>query len=400
MRGGQQNQAFHALRLAMSDALQDCVLAAEAVTNGISRTVAAGRNVPGLDEMVNTAYEATLAMPNNSPALFRVAKRAATTGPWVLSLEGVYANAIKSLADTSDKLAHVASRKAATDAFFEAFGQKAVGARRSVRYDGDRVRLSAHFIKMYRTAHRGMKDAARDARGPDKMNGKLAAGRLDQICSGAVMRAAKDSWDSIHLCAATLAVLGRIILEDTEESVVDAAGRAAGLITRAMSGDPRSILVDTLLEDVIPKTTYYKSRRRAHDAAVREIHKTCTDIMTDAVGMCVVEALYEIFVAGAYRTADDKAFFRSNYRNALESACSFDPQKDIAGFNQNRPLPTHAVTVWWMGNALRYLVDIDCVAAANSPSNAAAMAFYEASYEAAHESASRASADIMAGRRT
>lgn len=391
---------FHALRLAISDALQDGVLAAEAATTGISEAVAAGRNVPGLDDMAATAYSAILGTSANNPAIFRMARRATTTGPWVLSLEGIYANAIKSLAGTSDKLAHAASRKAATDAFFEAFGQNAVGVTRSVRYGGDRIRPSAHFIKMYRVAHRGMKDAARYARGPDRMSGKLAAGRLDQICSGAVMRAAGESWDSIRLCAATLAILERIILEDAEGSVTDAAGRAANIITQAVSGDPKSIMVDTILGDVIPKITYYKSRKRAHDAAVREIHKFCTDVITDAVGMCVVEALYKTFVAGAYRTAADKTFFRSNCRNALESACAFDPQKDIAGFEQNRSLPAHTVTRWWMGNALRYLVDIDYVAAANLPDNAAVMAFYEASYEAAHESASQESADLKAGGHT
>ena len=389
-RGGQQSQAFHALRLAISDALQDGVRAAEAATAGISRAVAAGRDVPGLDEMADAAYRAISDTPDTDTAIFRMAEKAAAGGPWTTALEGVYAAATKPLVGTSDRLAHAASRKAATDAFFEAFGPDAVGAIRSVRYNGSKSRPSAHFIRMYRTAHHDMKVAAGEARGPDKMNGRLAVDRLDEICSGAIVRAAEESWDSLHICAATLAVLGRIVMEDTEESAADAARRAANAITRAVAGDPRAIIIESVLADVIPRITYYNSRRRAHDAAVREIHKVCTDMLTDAVGMCVVEALYEALVAGAYRTAADKAFFRSNYRDALESACAFDPRKDAAGFEQGVPLPAHSVTRWWMDNALRYLVDADYVAAAGSQENAAVMAYYEAAYEAAFASASKA----------
>ncbi len=389
-RGGQQSRAFHALRLAISDALQDGARAAEAATAGISRAVAAGRDVPGLDEMADAAYRAISGTPDTDPTIFRMAEKAAAGGPWATALEGIYAAATKPLVGTSDRLAHAASRKAATDAFFEAFGPDAVGAVRSVRYNGSKTHPSAHFIRMYRTAHRGMKVAAGEARGPDKMNGRLAVDRLDEICSGAIVRAAEESWDSLHICAATLAVLGHIVMEDTEESVADAARRAANVITRAVAGDPRAVIVESVLADVIPRVAYYNSRRRAHDAAVREIHRICTDMLTDAVGMCVVEAQYEALVAGAYRTAADKAFFRSNYRDALESACAFDPRKDVAGFKKGVSLPAHAVTRWWMDNALRYLVDADYVAAAGSQENAAVMAFYEAAYEAAFASASKA----------
>lgn len=393
-RGGQKNQAYHALRLAISDALQDCVLAAEAATVRISEAVAAGRNVPGLDNMINAAYGAISDRSERDPRILRLAEQAAITGPWTLSLRGVYDDVTESLADTSDRLAQAASRKAATDAFFEAFGQDAVGVARSVRYGGGRIRPSAHFIRMYRTAHQGMKVATEDARGPDKINGKLAVGRLDNICSDAVIRAAEESWDSLKMCAAILAILRRILMKDTDDPISEAAGRAGKVITKAAAGDPRLIIIETVLGDIIPKVTYYNSRRRAYDAAIREIHKICTDILTDAIGMCVLEALYEAFVAAAYRTAADKAFFRSNYRNALESACAFNPRKDVAGFEKDIPLPAHTVTRWWMGNALRYLVDVDYVAAAKSQDNAAVMAFYEASYEAAYESASHVSAGI------
>lgn len=398
-RRDQELRAFHALRLAVSDALQDGVRAAEAATAGISKATAAGRSVPGLDDMANAARHAISNMPGGDPAIFRVARQAAGGGPWTAALESVYADATASLVGTSDNLAHAASRKAATDAFFEAFGRDAVGAARSVRYANGKTRPSAHFIRMYRRAHHDMKVATGEARGPDMANGRLAVDRLDKICAGAIVRAAEESWNSVHTCAAVLAVLGRTIMEDTEESVAEAAGRAADAITRAVAGEPWAIIVGTVLGGMIPKISYYNSRRRAHDAAVREIHKICTDMLTDAVGMCVVEALYEAFVAGAYRTAADKAFFRSNYRNALESACAFDPRKDVAGFKKGVSLPAHAVTRWWMNNALRYLVDADYVAAAGSQDNAAVMAFYEAAYEAAYESASRTSASIRAGGR-
>ena len=389
-RGGQESPAFHALRLTLSDALQDGAIAAEAATAGISKAVAAGRDVPGLDDMADAAYRAISGMPDSHPDIFHTAEQAMASGPWTMALEDIYADATKSLADTPSRLARAASRKAATDAFFGAFGRDAVGVVRSIRYRGDKIRPSAHFVKMYRTAHHDMKVATGEARGPDKLNGKLAVDRLDEICSGAIVRAAEESWGGLYICAATLAVLGHIILKDTEESVADAAGRAADVISKAVAGDPRAVIVETVLGDVIPRTTYYNSRRRAHDAAVREIHKICTDMLTDAVGMCIVEALYEAFVAGAYRTAADKAFFRSNYRGALESACSFDPQKDVAGFEKDGPLPAHMVTRWWMGNALRYLVDADYVSASESQDNAAVMAFYEDAYEAAFASASGA----------
>lgn len=398
-RSVQERQAFHALRLAISDALQDGVRAAETATAGISRATAAGRSVPGLDDMANAARHAISNTPDDDPTIFHVAKQAAAGGLWAAALENVHADVTVSLVGTSDKLAHAASRKAATDAFFEAFGRDAVGAARSVRYANSKTRPSAHFIRMYRRAHHDMKVATKEARGPDMMNGRLAVDRLNKICTGAIARAAEESRNSIHTCAAILAVLGRTIMEDTEESVAEAAGRAADAITRAVAGEPWAIIVGTVLGDMIPKISYYNSRRRAHDAAVREIHKICTDMLTDAVGMCVVEALYEAFVAGAYRTTADKAFFRSNYRNALESACAFDPQKDVAGFKKGVSLPAHAVTRWWMNNALRYLVDADYVAAAGSQDNAAVMAFYEAAYEAAYESASRTSAATGAGGR-
>lgn len=399
MRRVQERQAFHALRLAISDALQDGVREAEAATAGISKATAAGRNVPGLDDMANAARHAVSNTPDGDPAVFHVAKQAAAGGRWAAVLENAYADAAASLVGTSDKMAHAASRKAATDAFFEAFGRDAVGAARSVRYANSKTRPSAHFIRMYRRAHHDMKAATKGARGPDMMNGRLAVGRLDEICAGAIARAAEESRDSVHICAAILAVLGRAVMEDNEESTAEAAGRAADAITRAVAGEPRAIIVGTVLGDMVPKISHYSSRRRAHDAAVREIHKICTDMLTDAVGMCVVEALYEAFMAGAYRTTADKAFFRSNYRNALESACAFNPRKDVAGFKKGVSLPTHTVIRWWMDNALRYLADADCAAAAESQDNTAVMAFYEAAYEAAYESASQASAATRAGGR-
>lgn len=398
-RSDQKRQAFHALRLAISDSLQDGVRAAEAATAGISRATAAGRNVPGLDDMTNAAHHAISNTPYDDPAIFRVAKQAAAGGHWAAALDNAYADATASLAGTPDKLAHAASRKAATDAFFEAFGRDAVGAARSVRYADIKTHPSAHFIRMYRRAHRDMKAATEGARGPDMINGRLAVDRLDKICADAIAQAAEESRDSIHTSAAILAVLGRTIMEDTEESAAEAAGRAADAITRAAAGEPWAIIVETVLGDMIPKISYYNSRRRAHDAAVREIHKICTDMLTDSVGMCVVEALYEAFIAGAYRTTADKAFFRSNYRNALESACAFDPRKDVAGFRKGVSLPAHTVTRWWMDNALRYLVDADYAVAAESQDNTAVMALYEAAYEAAYESASQTSAAIRAGGR-
>lgn len=396
-RGTQNSQAFHALRLTISDTLQDCVLAAEEATDRISKGFLSGRNVPGLDDTVNIAYRAISGTPYSDPTIFLMASQAAATGPWIMSLGDAYLDIIKSLAATSDRLARAASRKAATDVFFEELGQDAVGVERSVRYGGDRIHPSAHFIRIYRTAHQGMKVATEDAGGPDKTNRGLAAGRLDDICSGATLRGNKASWDGIHVCIVILVIMRRIIMEDTEESITDATNRAAKVITGAVAGTPESTMIETILGDMIPNVTYYNSRRRAYDAAVREIHKICTDMITDAVGMCVFEALYEVFVAGAYRTAADKTFFRSNYRDALESACVFDPQKDIAGFEQGVPLPAHTTTKWWMNNALRYLADTDYVAVAKSQDNTDVMAFYETAYEAAYESASQASAALRTG---
>lgn len=397
-RSGRQNQAFHLLRLTISDAFQDSIFAAEVATDAISKAAAAGRNVPGVDELVNTAYGVISNTPDSDPDIYHLARQAAINGPWIMPLMDYFEDITKSLADTSDRLARAASRKAATDVFFRLLNQDAVGSTRSVRYKDANRHPSAHFIRMYRTAHQGMKDAIENARGPDRINRKLATSRLEDICSEAVMRAARETRDSIRMCIAVLAILRRIIMEDTEESISDAASRAADIINKAVEDDPESLMINAILGDLMPRVTYYNSRRRAYDAAVREIHKICTDIITDAVGMCVVEALYETFVSGAYRTTNNKTFFRSNYRNALEAACAFDPQKDIAGFEKDAPLPAHTVTRWWMGNALRYLVNIDYVATAESQDNSSVMAFYEAAYEAAYESAYQEYGDSKTGR--
>ena len=387
-RDGKGDHMFYALRLAMSDILQIGVRMAELSGAGISAAVINGRDVPGLDAMTEVAQKAISGISDNNPDIFQTAYQTTANNQGVVELESIYAGAVKSIIGIWDYVVRMICCKAATDAFFEAFGPAAVGATRSVRYKESRTRPSAHFVKAYHMAHLDLKAAIKNARGPDKMIYKLADERFDEVCVASITRAAEESWSSTHMCAAIQAIFKRIIMEDTEESTAEAAGRAANAIIRSMSGNPMAGMAEIILGDVVPKASYYNSRQRAHDAAVREIHKTCADMVVESVGMCAIEELYGALIGGAYRTTADKTFFRSHHRKALESACAFDPRTDLAGFTPGEEIPAHNNTRWWMNNVLRYLVDVDCVAAAKSKENAPLMRFYEYAYDIAYTSAS------------
>lgn len=381
---------FHALRLSISDILQGVVGLAEASGAGVSDAADGGRDMPGLDAVAAGAHDAISGMSDNNPDLFETAYKATVNARGSVEMEGIYAGAVKSLIGVSKTMIRAISCGAATDALFEAFGPDAVGVTRSIRYKESWTRPSVRFVKAYRMAYRDLSAAVKNARGPDRAVYKIADERLGDICAYSVTRAAEESWSAMHLCAALMAIFGRVIMEDTEESTGDAAGRAADTITKSMGGNPRTVIAETVLSNVVPKASYYNSRRRARDAAVRELHRTCTDMVLESVGMCVMEEMYEVFVAGAYRTAADRAFFRSNYRRALESACAFDPRTDLAGFVSGERIPSHGTTRWWANNALRYLVDIDYLKAAKSKDNAPLMEFYEYAHDIAYASASEA----------
>lgn len=390
-RGGRQgDHRFHALRLSISDILQGVVGLAEASGAGVSEAADGGRDMPGLDAVAAGAHDAISSMSNNDPDLFETAYKATINTRGTVEMEGIYAGAVKSLIGAPKTMIRMISCGAATEALFGAFGFDAVGVTRSIRYKESLTRPSVRFVKAYRTAYRDLSTAVKNARGPDRAIYNLADERLGDICAYSVARAAEESWSAMHLCAALTAIFGRIITEDTEESTGDAAGRAADTITKSMGGNPRVMMAETILSDVVPRASYYNSRRRARDAAVREFHRACTDMVLESVGMCVMEELYGAFVAGAYRTAPDRAFFRSNYKRALESACAFDPRTDLAGFVSGERIPSHGTTRWWTNNALRYLVDIDCVAAAKSRENTPLMEFYEYARDIAYTSAAGA----------
>ena len=380
---------FHALRLSISEILQGAVGLAEASGAGVSDAANGGRDMPGLDEVAARARDAISGMSDNSPGLFETAYKATVNVYGSVEMEGIYAGAIKSLTDVPKTAIRVISCGAATDAFFEAFGSDAVGVTRSIRYKESWTRPSVRFAKAYRAAHRDLSAAIQNARGPDGAVCKLSEGRLVDICAHAITRSAEESWSSMHMCATLMGIFGRIIMQDTEESTGDAAGRAVATITKSMGRDPTVIMAETVLGDVVPRASYYNSRLRARDAAAREFHRACTDMILESVGMCVIEAIYEAFAAGAYRIAADKTFFRQNHKSALESACAFKPRTDLAGFVSGEPIPSHSTTRWWTNNALRYLVDIDYVRASQSKENAPLMNFYEYARDIAYTSAAR-----------
>ena len=378
---------FHALRLSVSDILQGVIGLAEASGAGISNAADGGRDMPGLDSAAAEVYDAISSMPDNDPALFDTAFNATVNVRGSIEMEGIYAGAVKPLIGSTKTMIRAISCGAATDALFEAHGFDAVGVARSMRYKASWTRPSLRFVKAYRMAHRDLSTAIKNSRGPDKAVYKIADERLGEICASSVTRGAELSWSGMHQCAALMGIFGRIIMEDTEESTGDAAGRAVQTITKSMGESPSVVMVETILSDVVPRASYYNSRWRARDAAVREFHKTCTDMILESVGMCVIEELYGAFVAGAYRTAADRTFFRSNHKEVLRSACAFDPRTDLSGMVSGDEIPAHGTVRWWANNALRYLVDIDYVAAAKSKENAPLMEFYEYAYDIARASA-------------
>ena len=380
---------FHALRLSISEMLQGAVGLAEMSGAGVSNAADGGRNMPGLDGAAARVHDAISWMSDNSPDLFETAHEATVNLLGAVEMEGIYAGAMKSLIGVPKTAIRVISCGAATDAFFEAFGSDAVGVTRSIRYKKSWTQQSVRFAKAYRAAYRDLSAAVKNARGPDRTVCKLSDARLLDVCAHAVTRAAEESWSAMHMCSALMGIFGRLIMEDTEESTGDAAVRAAAAITRSMGGSPTVIMAETILGDVVPRASYYNSRPRARDAAVREFHRACTDMVLESVGMCVMEAMYESFAAGAYRTAADRAFFKQNHRNALESACAFEPRTDLAGFVSGETIPSHGTTMWWANNALRYLVDIDYVKAAKSKENAPLMNFYEYARDIAYTSAAQ-----------